>query len=146
MRDERDGTLTYLSGPSQWNIACLDSQVRIRTVNCVCLKRCILWLVVCTRQLWMVVTDYFVTKCREHIFQTVEWIWFQGEPISDDDLFIAVKTCEKFHKTRGMKQLYCQNCSYDITDIRIVVVFSISSICLDSENSLCYRKSYTNNL
>ena len=75
----------------------------------------------------MVVADCFVTKCCEQIFQTVEWIWFQGEPISDDDLFIAVKTCEKFHKTRGKKRLYFQSCSYDITDICIVAVFSISS-------------------
>ncbi|KAI0214809.1 Beta-1,3-glucosyltransferase [Lamellibrachia satsuma] len=30
----------------------------------------------------------------------MDWIWFQGEPVSEDEVFVAVKTCKKFHKTR----------------------------------------------
>ena len=30
-------------------------------------------------------------------------LFFQGDPISEDDMFVAVKTCKKFHKSRGRK-------------------------------------------
>lgn len=47
---------------------------------------------------------YKLFSSREHFFELCLLFSSKGEPVYTEDIFVAVKTCRKFHSERGKSQ------------------------------------------
>ena len=47
----------------------------------------------------------YLLKLVHQVLHDILYKCLQGAPVADEDLFVAVKTCEKFHEDRGINLL-----------------------------------------